>query len=168
MTKVASPEASKNTLYCSFCGKSQHEVKKLIAGPTTFICDECVELCNGILVAEGTPAGKLFLNAFTACSPTACLEQASYPSVGALLREGGLLKKKGPYNAFEVFTAIMNVLNIRLERLPADIVEKEAAAKALRQKIKDRIRKLNQNAEEELRPMEEELASLESFLGRKT
>ncbi len=36
---------SKNTLYCSFCGKSQHEVRKLIAGPTVFICDECVELC---------------------------------------------------------------------------------------------------------------------------
>ena len=37
---------SKNTLYCSFCGKSQHEVRKLIAGPTVFICDECVELCK--------------------------------------------------------------------------------------------------------------------------
>ena len=35
---------SKSTLYCSFCGKSQHEVRKLIAGPTVFICDECVEL----------------------------------------------------------------------------------------------------------------------------
>ena len=35
---------NKTTLYCSFCGKSQHEVKKLIAGPTVFICDECVEL----------------------------------------------------------------------------------------------------------------------------
>ena len=34
----------KNTLYCSFCGKSQHEVRKLIAGPTVYICDECVEL----------------------------------------------------------------------------------------------------------------------------
>ncbi len=40
---------SKNTLYCSFCGKSQHEVRKLIAGPTVFICDECVELCNDII-----------------------------------------------------------------------------------------------------------------------
>ncbi len=39
-------------LYCSFCGKSQHEVKKLIAGPTVFICDECVELCQGILLEE--------------------------------------------------------------------------------------------------------------------
>ena len=38
---------SKNTLYCSFCGKSQHEVRKLIAGPTVFICDECVELLHG-------------------------------------------------------------------------------------------------------------------------
>jgi ATP-dependent Clp protease ATP-binding subunit ClpX len=42
-------EASGETLYCSFCGKSQHEVKKLIAGPTAFICDECVELCNEII-----------------------------------------------------------------------------------------------------------------------
>ncbi|MCK0071236.1 MULTISPECIES: ATP-dependent Clp protease ATP-binding subunit ClpX [Kordiimonas] len=43
---------SKNTLYCSFCGKSQHEVRKLIAGPTVFICDECVELCNDIIQEE--------------------------------------------------------------------------------------------------------------------
>ena len=42
----------KNTLYCSFCGKSQHEVKKLIAGPTVFICDECVELCMDIIKEE--------------------------------------------------------------------------------------------------------------------
>jgi ATP-dependent Clp protease ATP-binding subunit ClpX len=43
---------SKNTLYCSFCGKSQHEVRKLIAGPTVFICDECVELCMDIIKEE--------------------------------------------------------------------------------------------------------------------
>jgi ATP-dependent Clp protease ATP-binding subunit ClpX len=43
---------SKNTLYCSFCGKSQHEVRKLIAGPTVFICDECVELCMEIIREE--------------------------------------------------------------------------------------------------------------------
>ena len=56
----------KNTLYCSFCGKSQHEVRKLIAGPTVFICDECVELCmdiireetkaTGLKASEGVPA----------------------------------------------------------------------------------------------------------------
>lgn len=43
---------SKNALYCSFCGKSQHEVKKLIAGPTVFICDECIELCLDIIQEE--------------------------------------------------------------------------------------------------------------------
>ncbi|MEC7028547.1 MAG: ClpX C4-type zinc finger protein, partial [Pseudomonadota bacterium] len=43
---------SKNTLYCSFCGKSQHEVRKLIAGPNVFICNECVELCMDIIREE--------------------------------------------------------------------------------------------------------------------
>ena len=51
MSKSSSSD-SKNTLYCSFCGKSQHEVRKLIAGPTVFICDECVELCMDIIREE--------------------------------------------------------------------------------------------------------------------
>ncbi|MBL0916384.1 MAG: ATP-dependent Clp protease ATP-binding subunit ClpX [Sphingopyxis sp.] len=51
MTKLSGSD-SKSTLYCSFCGKSQHEVRKLIAGPTVFICDECVELCNDIIREE--------------------------------------------------------------------------------------------------------------------
>ena len=55
MTKLQGSDA-KSTLYCSFCGKSQHEVRKLIAGPTVFICDECVELCNDI-IREETKAG---------------------------------------------------------------------------------------------------------------
>jgi ATP-dependent Clp protease ATP-binding subunit ClpX len=67
MTKSSSSDA-KNTLYCSFCGKSQHEVRKLIAGPTVFICDECVELCMDIIreeskttlvkTADGVPVPK--------------------------------------------------------------------------------------------------------------
>ena len=52
--------SSEKVLYCSFCGKSQHEVKKLIAGPSVFICDECIELCNDIIrdevPAEGASA----------------------------------------------------------------------------------------------------------------
>ncbi|MDX1736946.1 MAG: ATP-dependent Clp protease ATP-binding subunit ClpX [Alphaproteobacteria bacterium] len=66
MSKSTNDGDSKNTLYCSFCGKSQHEVRKLIAGPTVFICDECVELCMDIIKedtssslassAEGVPA----------------------------------------------------------------------------------------------------------------
>ena len=58
MTKSSSSD-TKNTLYCSFCGKSQHEVRKLIAGPTVFICDECVELCMDIIREEHkTSLGK--------------------------------------------------------------------------------------------------------------
>ncbi|MBI1954619.1 MAG: ATP-dependent Clp protease ATP-binding subunit ClpX, partial [Proteobacteria bacterium] len=67
MSKTGSND-TKNTLYCSFCGKSQHEVRKLIAGPTVFICDECVELCTDIIQeenrsslgrsSEGVPAPK--------------------------------------------------------------------------------------------------------------
>ena len=51
---------SEKLLYCSFCGKSQHEVKKLIAGPSVFICDECIELCNDIVRDEiaGDQGGK--------------------------------------------------------------------------------------------------------------
>ncbi|ENN92204.1 ATP-dependent Clp protease ATP-binding subunit ClpX [Bartonella bovis] len=58
MSKVGnSGGESKNTLYCSFCGKSQHEVRKLIAGPTVFICDECVELCTDIIREENKSSG---------------------------------------------------------------------------------------------------------------
>ncbi len=55
MSKTSGSD-SKSTLYCSFCGKSQHEVRKLIAGPTVFICDECVELCMDI-IREETKSG---------------------------------------------------------------------------------------------------------------
>src|SRR6202790_5559733 len=51
VTAAPVPEPDK-TLYCSFCGKSQHEVRKLIAGPTVFVCDECVELCEDIVDEE--------------------------------------------------------------------------------------------------------------------
>ena len=54
---VKDKSEAKNTLYCSFCGKSQHEVKKLIAGPTVFICDECVELCMDIIREETKATG---------------------------------------------------------------------------------------------------------------
>ena len=50
--------SSEKTLYCSFCGKSQHEVKKLIAGPSVFICDECIDLCNEVIRDE-LPSGEL-------------------------------------------------------------------------------------------------------------
>ncbi|HEY5762556.1 MAG TPA: ATP-dependent Clp protease ATP-binding subunit ClpX, partial [Rhodocyclaceae bacterium] len=49
---MAEKKGTEKLLYCSFCGKSQHEVKKLIAGPSVFICDECIELCNDIIRDE--------------------------------------------------------------------------------------------------------------------
>ena len=64
---TANPMADKKSasgekvLYCSFCGKSQHEVKKLIAGPSVFICDECIELCNEIIVEELSTASAVSL-----------------------------------------------------------------------------------------------------------
>src|SRR3974377_326672 len=57
MGKVTGQDA-KGTLYCSFCGKSQHEVRKLIAGPTAFICDECIELSRDIMREEATSSRK--------------------------------------------------------------------------------------------------------------
>ena len=50
--------SGEKVLYCSFCGKSQHEVKKLIAGPSVFICDECIELCNDIIRDEVPAEGR--------------------------------------------------------------------------------------------------------------
>src|SRR6201998_1493083 len=49
---MADKGSADKLLYCSFCGKSQHEVKKLIAGPSVYICDECIELCNDIIAEE--------------------------------------------------------------------------------------------------------------------
>jgi ATP-dependent Clp protease ATP-binding subunit ClpX len=58
--------SSEKTLYCSFCGKSQHEVKKLIAGPSVFICDECIDLCNEIIRDE-LPVGELAVKGQAIC-----------------------------------------------------------------------------------------------------
>ena len=60
MTEDSKDGDNGKLLYCSFCGKSQHEVRKLIAGPSVFICDECVDLCNDIIreeVQESTSEG---------------------------------------------------------------------------------------------------------------
>src|SRR5262245_23199671 len=54
MAGMSDKSGSEKLLDCSFCGKSQHEVRKLIAGPSVFICDECIELCNDIIPEEST------------------------------------------------------------------------------------------------------------------
>ncbi|MCC7115152.1 MAG: AAA family ATPase, partial [Burkholderiales bacterium] len=55
---MADKSSGDKLLYCSFCGKSQHEVRKLIAGPSVFICDECIELCNDIIREEGASGAE--------------------------------------------------------------------------------------------------------------
>ncbi len=57
MTDESTSGDNGKLLYCSFCGKSQNEVRKLIAGPSVFICDECVDLCNDIIREEVQEAG---------------------------------------------------------------------------------------------------------------
>ena len=87
----------KNTLYCSFCGKSQHEVRKLIAGPTVFICDECVELCmdiireetksNGLKATDGVPMNLGFFGKGNASAAGPLEEQIAAGACGLKLHE---------------------------------------------------------------------------------
>ena len=69
--------SSEKVLYCSFCGKSQHEVKKLIAGPSVFICDECIELCNDIVRDEVPTEGVTPKSARVICRSRARSKPAS-------------------------------------------------------------------------------------------
>jgi len=63
MSKKGNGSDSNNLLFCSFCGKNQNEVRKLIAGPSVYICDECVDLCNDIIKEElSTTLGLVGLN----------------------------------------------------------------------------------------------------------
>ncbi len=78
----AKRERTDPTLYCSFCGKSQHEVRKLIAGPTVFICDGCVDLCSGI-VHKDEPKGPPDLET----AMTAMATHLDTPGVGSSLLE---------------------------------------------------------------------------------
>lgn len=116
MTKNASSGSgdSKRILYCSFCSKSQHEVKKIIEGPTVCICDECLVLCMGVYITDGL-IEDFFRDVFSIPDSTrSVLERAEYPSVGTLLRKGGLQKTRGPYNLYEVLFAVTSVLGIEL------------------------------------------------------
>jgi ATP-dependent protease Clp ATPase subunit len=81
MSKVGSSD-SKNTLYCSFCGKSQHEVRKLIAGPTVFICDECVELCMDIIGEENKSSLDQIQVVHAVEDQSFALSQTYAPSLG--------------------------------------------------------------------------------------
>lgn len=80
----------KNPLYCSFCGKSQHEVPKLIAGPTVFICNECIELCVSILQEEGCHSA-IFSLGIPLLSEKMDKLMATGMDTAKLLRESGVV-----------------------------------------------------------------------------
>ncbi len=105
----------KSTLYCSFCGKSQHEVKKLIAGPTVFICDECVELCIDIVHEErvATEVGNILRASFN----SEALEKLNEVKISSLangiseflITKGGLVwpQDESPISVRAVLRAIL-------------------------------------------------------------
>ena len=142
---------SKSTLYCSFCGKSQDDVKQLIAGPTVFICDECVRLCMDIVVAEQLtsvdPSEKSPLQAVFNTDGMKLLEGIEIPSLQHLIADGGLEQKRGPYNGHQLLRAVIsgleNVMDpiaaearrVRreaIEALKAEIVQDEEAERQAR------------------------------------
>ena len=81
----------KKEIVCSFCGKSQHEVKKLIAGPSVFICDECVDLCNDIITEEIEEAEDVFNGEYELSS----IAKAYFKDMNEVLKECYRVLKKG-------------------------------------------------------------------------
>ena len=91
------PVANKSTLYCSFCGKSQHEARKLIAGPTVFICDECVDLCMDIVHEERAGDVKSLLANVRVPGGYDSLAAIRIDSFDELLKLGDIVYEEGGY-----------------------------------------------------------------------
>jgi len=106
---------SKSTLYCSFCGKSQHRVATLIAGPTVFICDECVDLCATITksgIVSDPKGDEFFLN--ISVSTLDHIETMSFPSLESFFSSTKLgVVDGGPYTGAEIFKAVREILQRR-------------------------------------------------------
>ena len=79
-------------LYCSFCGKSQDEVRKLIAGPTVYICDECIDLCNDIIAEEssGVNTTDIARRAFSVCYMDAVTQSSRRKMFPRVFGEGAM------------------------------------------------------------------------------
>lgn len=148
--------STKSTLYCSFCGKSQYEVKKLISGPTALICDECAALCVLILFADGIMALPCAIpeGAFS----VERIEKMQFSSVDDFLSKGGVEKREGPYTGREIIAAMCAVFSPKLYQdarsREADEIRSQLAA------IDERAQKSEQHFETERAPLLERLASL--------
>lgn len=141
--------SDKKTLYCSFCGKSQYEVRKLIAGPGTFICNECVNLCSSIIVDEGGLVSKNDALLASVEMTPAILEGITVQFVEDLkcISSAGSLRKEGPYTGLQIFSMVINDLQALREEpwrqagaegIDSDIKNHEAKL----EKMKERRAKL--------------------------
>ena len=142
------PEAG-STLYCSFCGKSQHEVRKLIAGPTIFICDECVGLCNDIIENEEV------LDLFAAADERVALADARGKPAEELVSDVLRAKKYTDRWRFAL-GQIKRKLSMRDGEVPAegDILASPGFA-YLKNKTRDELLALEQRHERALKQYED-------------
>jgi hypothetical protein len=148
--------ADRKTLYCSFCGKSQHEVRKLIAGPTVFICDECVELCDDIVKDDLGKLGlqhvrETFLHPKFDSIALEELAKVEFASGEALLQAVGLAVDAGPLNAREVLQQII------------DGFDSKIAVQMTRNRIALIEKKLGQNEEDVVNKLRERLEQLREY-----
>lgn len=147
---------SKATLYCSFCGKSQHEVRKLIAGPASFICDECVELCMGIIREQPHTRRPIDLNQNIPEYIWRELAEERAPSVEMFLTQGGFLQ---PEETVDVCALLRAVLTSASERINY-AAPVRARMEELEQFIEERRAASNQAFEQETEKEREELRAL--------
>lgn len=158
---------SKSTLYCSFCGKSQHEVRKLIAGPTVFICDECIELCTDIIREEHvvSEVGHILRATFSS-GALELLEQVKIPSYSGGINDYLVNKGKlewptdeSSFSARDVLRALLNAVELDLAKI-VRTEEDLARIAELELLIKNARSKAVAEADRELSPLIDELKSL--------
>jgi|GEM_PF-4161458 len=149
---TAKEPEEKSTIYCSFCGKSQHEVRKLIAGPTVFICDECVGLCVGLVREAGFNVMPLEYSD----EERAMLLAAKVPSILRVLLLGGLkIDDEANMTGEKLLSAIAHGLylsttpegqnkarQLEIEELRAQMRTVAAPAREALKPLRDRLRQL--------------------------
>jgi hypothetical protein len=118
------PKTAKNVLYCSFCGKSQHEVVKLIAGPIVFICDACTMVCFDVIMNDlrADQIEELFLGV-----PENALEHVKFDWLEDFVKAAGLSDVDGPYTGEMLLRAFITAM-VAGRQADHPIVKLEAAA----------------------------------------
>ncbi len=155
----AAKPAREDILRCSFCGKSQHEVRKLIAGPVVFICDECVAQCSDLVREEHRAPETLDIAVSESSLET--LELVQVISLRKLLRDGGLKRKlKGEqFTARELLEAI--ILGVRKETTRTKMTpERQALIRKAAKELDAVTKRTQREYDDEVRPLRRRLQSL--------